>query len=172
MTDTPDPLDALLAPPAAAADDGLKRAVFARTTRVLRRRRLARRLLFGVALAACYLGGVFSARWLASPPRERERIVYVDRPAPREQPVPQAESAAALERRARDDDRPRPELYRRAGDLFAEQEGDLQAALRCYGEALDAAPDGRLPVAAGDHWLLLAIKDARETEKRHAKIPQ
>ena len=37
MTDTPDPLDALLAPPPAADDDGLKQAVFARTTRVLRR---------------------------------------------------------------------------------------------------------------------------------------
>src|SRR5262245_10032003 len=165
MTDTPDPLpdplERLLAPPPPGEADTLRRAVFARTEAVLRRRRAVRRLALAGALAACYLAGLLSARWL-SPPEPVERIVTV-RPAPQEAPeAARAESAAELERKARADAARQADFYRRAGDLYATEQGDLGSALRCYGRALDASSEEDLAVSADDHWLLMAIKDARE----------
>jgi len=171
MSDGTDPdrdlIDRLLAAPPASTGEALRQPVFARTARVLRRRRLARRLAGAVAFAACYAAGVLSARWLTPAPRPVERIVTVERPRSPERPPP--ERPGALERQARADAARRSALYRRAGDLYATEQGDLQAALRCYGQSLDTAPTKDLAIAASDHWLLMAIKDAREKEKVHAQ---
>jgi hypothetical protein len=178
MTDTPepcDPLERLLAPPAVAADEELRPTVLARTAAVLRRRRAARRIVYAAGLAACYLAGLLSARWL-SPAEPLERVVVV-RPTPdRSPPAPgkaeRPESAADLERKARADEGRRADLYRRAGDLYAGEQGDLEAALRCYSRSLDASAEEDLAPAPDDHWLLMAIKDAREKEKQNAEHEQ
>lgn len=175
MTDTPDPLpeslERLLAPPPPGEADTLQRAVFARTEAVLWRRRAVRRLAYAVGLAACYLAGLLSARWLSAP-EPVERIVIVPS-APQVAPeAARAASAAELERKARIDVERQADFYRRAGDLYASEQGDLKAALRCYGRALDAGSEEDLAVSANDHWLLMAIKDAREKEKRNAQTEQ
>jgi hypothetical protein len=44
----------------------------------------------------------------------------------------------------------------------------MQAALRCYRNALDAAPED-LDVDATDTWLLMSLKEARSKERRDGK---
>ena len=71
-------------------------------------------------------------------------------------------------RRIRNPER-RGDLYRRAGDLYATEQGDLSSALRCYSESLDAGNEKDLTISTDDHWLLMAIKDARQKEKNDAR---
>jgi hypothetical protein len=75
----------------------------------------------------------------------------------------------ALEWQALDSPRRRAELYREAGDRYLSAESDPESALRCYTAALDAGAGADRAVAPADSWLLMALKDAREKEKRHAK---
>jgi hypothetical protein len=55
-----------------------------------------------------------------------------------------------------------------AGDRCLNDIGDPEAALRCYERALNAASDDEVRFSADDNWLLMAIKNAREKEARHA----
>ena len=59
-------------------------------------------------------------------------------------------------------------LYRRVGDRYLKDEGDLQAALRCYARSLENGSEEDLTPAPEDDFLLMALKDARQKEKRHA----
>jgi hypothetical protein len=56
----------------------------------------------------------------------------------------------------------------RAGDHFLNEEGDPAAALRCYSGALNAGSEDDAKFSPDDNWLLMAIKNAREKEARHA----
>jgi hypothetical protein len=167
----PDPLDDLLAPPPAAGAEALREELLGRTTRLLRRRRRLRRLAWAAALAACYGAGLLTVWWAfrPAPPAPRPQVAPEERattvPAPE---VPA--SAVAVEERAADDGdlKAQAALYRRAGDLYLREANDLAAALRCYGNALDAGGDADLAVAPSDNWLLMSIKNARQKEKRHA----
>jgi hypothetical protein len=159
-----DPLGSLLGPPADLASDGtLRNRLREQTTRILRRRRYARRLMWAAALAACYLAGMATPRRLppVSSPRE-----MADRP----QPAGSPERAVALEWRAFLSEQERASLYQRAGDQYLEKESDPESALRCYEAALDAGDDAARAVSSDDSWLLMAIKDARQKEKRDATI--
>ncbi len=164
-----DPLEDLLAPPTAASDDSFRRNVLAQTVRVLRRRRIWRGLLRAAGLVFCYGAGLLT--------------MYVLRPAP--QPAPQpavvapaptapaaAPSALAQEWDAVDNPDRADKLYRAAGDRYLAQESDPRAAVRCYGNALSARPAADLTIEPGDSWLLMAIKDARQRERRDAKRVQ
>jgi hypothetical protein len=167
----PDPLDDLLAAPPAAGTEALREELLGRTTRLLRRRRRLRRLAWAAALAACCGAGLLTVWWAARPAPpvppptglREERATAV--PAPE---VPA--TAVAVEERAADDDdlKAQAALYRRAGDLYLSEENDPAAALRCYGNALDAGGGADLSVAPSDNWLLMTIKSARQKEKRHA----
>jgi hypothetical protein len=169
MSDTHDTdiilADRLLAAPESGAAEALRERVFTRTTPVLRRRRLARRLAAVATLAACYAAGLLSARWLAPPPQDVKLAVVESRASAR----PKPERPGILERQALADAARRAALYRRAGDLYATEQGDLEAALRCYGRSLDGRPAEDLTIAPDDHWLLMAIKDARAKEKVYAQ---
>jgi len=168
MTDTPEPdcaaLHPLLAASSVHADAQLREAVFAQTARVLWRRRLIRRLAHAAALAACFGAGLLTAEWRHPPAPPRERVV-TELPPSR---VPSAPEPSALERQASQNPE-RRDLYRRAGDLYATEEGDLKSALRCYGESLGASTPADLAISSEDHWLLMAIKDARQKEKNDAR---
>lgn len=176
-TKSPHPVDEFLqSAPDAAPNAELRQAVFTRTTRLLRRRRWRRRVALVGALAACYLAGVLTMR-LATPAPDQprpERAGEAPRPpAPEDTPavaaaVAEDHSALALEWRAFESSERRVELYRLAGDRYLEQERDLQSALRCYRQALDASPSGGLAIEASDNWLLIALKEARQKEDRHA----
>src|SRR5262245_41380722 len=171
MTDIPEPESLpphpLLGVPVPGADDRLREALFARTARALRRRRVVCRLAHAAALAACFVAGLLTAEWrrpAAPPPREETVTV-----APPATPAPAVAEPAELERLAKRSPERRGDLYRRAGDLYATEQGDLSSALRCYGEALDAGDDKNLTISTDDHWLLMAIKDARQKEKNDAR---
>src|SRR5215471_11287180 len=126
MTDIPEPdlglPHPLLAAPAGPPDERQREAVFARTARILWRRRLARRLVQATALVACFVAGLLTMYWLRppAPPREPETSKVVPTPSP--VPLPPEPAALAI------------------------------------------SPD--------DHWLLMAIKDARQKEKNDGKTSQ
>src|SRR5262245_6680186 len=173
MTDIPEPdfglPHPLLAAPAGPPDERQREAVFARTARILWRRRLARRLAHAAALVACFIAGLLTMYWLRppAPPPETVTNTVVPVPAPAAPPEP-----TAVEQQANQKPEERRELFRRAGDLYATEQGDLQAALRCYGRSLDAGTASDLAISPNDHWLLMAIKDARQKEKIDAKTNQ
>jgi hypothetical protein len=166
LTPEPDLLGDLLAPPL-PADDRLCGDLRERTARVVRWRRRWRRLARTAALAACYAAGVLTMHGLA--PHVPPPPQMADHRDPPKEVVPPETPALALEWKAIDSPQPRPDLYRRAGDLYLEEEKDPESALRCYGQALDAAGAADQAVAAEDSWLLMVIKNARQKEKRYAK---
>ncbi len=165
MTDTPepDPLDGLLRPVPRAADPTFRRTLLGRTRAAVRRRVSARRLLAAAALAACFAAGVVTTALLWKPsatPPGPGPIVEPDRQAT---PAP---LAAVEDRAVKEPDR-RAELFREAGKRYLAEQGDLQAAVRCYGHSLDAAAPSELTIAPEDDWLLMALKHARQEERRH-----
>jgi hypothetical protein len=166
--------DELLAPPKPPADLApLRERVWRRITRRLRWRRHLRRAALAAALAACWAGGMLTMRWW-SPPVPPAVPVANSQQTPVEPPLETAPEsrldppALAAEWKAFDSSERQAELYRAAADLY-QQEHDPLSAARCYGRALDAAPEQTQTIAAGDDWLLMAIKDARKKEKRDAK---
>ncbi len=182
MTETnsilPDPLDGLLRPPPGEADEALRRRLLERTTRALRRGRRLRVAVWATALAACYVAGVLTMFWLAPRRVEVVRVqeppAPVPAPAPQSQPVPPAAppaapvSAVALEWKAFDSDKPRPDVYRQAGDQYLREE-DPASAVRCYGQSLNGASDKDLAISPDDDYLLMVVKEARKKEKTDAK---
>jgi hypothetical protein len=185
MTDAPNPLlpspDDLLAgltPP--PADAAFQEALARRTTGVVRRRRWLRRGGWTMALAACYAAGLLTMHWLPVAAPERDRApqpaaeVASSEPAPTAVTPPppttedQATSAVALEWQALDNPASAPALYRTAGDRYLE-EGNVPAAIRCYRNFLDAEGDAAPAPAASSSWLLMALTEAKQKEKRHAK---
>jgi hypothetical protein len=77
--------------------------------------------------------------------------------------------AAVIERVAAASEARRAHFFRRAGDRYLEDEGDMEAALRCYTQALDSSKPEDLMISANDNWLLMALKKARLEENGHAK---
>jgi hypothetical protein len=174
----PDPLEHLLAAPHLPADRAaLRQDLLDRTRRILRRRRRLRPLAWVVALAACYTGGLLTMRWVMMshpPPGPRPPpAMHVPEPAPRPltppasipQPRP---SALALEWAAFDHPGEQAVLYRQAGDRYLDEENDPEGALRCYRRALDTGSGEDLTISPQDSWLLMALKEARQKEKRNA----
>jgi hypothetical protein len=173
MSDTPerDLLEALLAPPTPVDAAALRQSLLLQTTRRLRRPRWLRRAALAAALAACYGAGLLSMRLLTpTPPIPSPTVAAVQQP---KEDAPQAPAAAvpavAVElRAARAADPERARLLRQAGERYLNEEIDPEAALRCYSKALDAGSEEDTKFSDRDDWLLMAIKNAREKEARHA----
>jgi hypothetical protein len=172
----PDPLDGLLQPPAGEADDALRRRLLQQTTRVLRRRGRLRIVARLAALAACFAMGALTVYWFG--PRRIDQVVVVEKPpAPETPPVPApvspsptpAASALALEWKAFDADKARPDLYRQAADRYLHEDSDPASAVRCYGQSLNGASDKELAISPNDDYLLMLVKEARQKEKDDAK---
>jgi hypothetical protein len=173
-----DPVERFLQSPP-RAEDGLswRDTLLARTNGVLRRRRIVRRVTAGAALAACFLAGGLVA-WLVKPessPAQPADIAANPIPAPKapeESKTPKAVQsrvpAVAQEWSAFDASAQRARKFREAGDRYLQESQDIEAALRCYRQALDAGGDEELIVTPSDSWLLIALKDARQKEKNHA----
>jgi len=187
MTDTPapepDPLEDLLRPPPGSpAGDPLRQALLLQTRRLLGRRRRWKRLAFAAALAACYVAGMLTMRLVQVPGESDKEMVnkssdlpgkkaprpselHQARPSPKKGRPPRVspaakESALALEWRAIDNKKNRFQLYRRAGDLYL-QDNDVSSALRCYRGALTAAPARERTISVNDNWLLMIAKQER-----------
>ncbi len=175
-----DPLETLLgavAPPAGGPE--LRQVLLARTSRVVHRRHQWRRLGLAAALAAAYLAGLGTMAFRHEPgqgppvemvkrPESPAPTVPPEAPAPYldpDVPVPVLERlAAAVSPEQRTD------YFRRAGDRYLEEDGDLTAAIRCYRKALDAAPPPALAISPNDNWLLMSLKSARLKEKKDAPL--
>jgi hypothetical protein len=168
MTDTPepDPLDELLAPPAPVDVAALRQSLLAATARRLRRRRWLRRGALAAALGTCYAAGLLTMHLLApAAPSAEPTVAVEEKPTPLPAPAP----AVVVEQRAeKAADSERAALLRQAGDRYLNDEADPEAALRCYSKSLSAGSEDDAKFSPDDNWLLMAIKNAREKEARHA----
>ncbi|HEV3203945.1 MAG TPA: hypothetical protein VGY77_06170, partial [Gemmataceae bacterium] len=67
--------------PLAAPDPQFQLALLCQTTRVLRRRRVMKRFVYGAGLAACYIAGLLTMKWAISPnsaPSAEQVVVQPD----------------------------------------------------------------------------------------------
>jgi hypothetical protein len=172
----PPPLDDFLhAPPPAAASDALRRDLRDRTTRLVRRRRAVRRLAVAWLAAASVIATLVGwSLWWPTPEPERQVVIVETSnsmnvapeppapPAPTPEPMP---PALAKEWQAFDTRGPeRVQLLLEAGDRYIADHHDLASAVRCYRQALDAAPDHVLEINPNDNWLVMAMKLDRQKE--------
>ena len=164
MNDTPDrdPLADLLSPPPVKADQGLRHDLLTRTARVVRRRRLVRRAGLVAALTACYFAGLLTSNLMVSRTGDPAPVARREEP-PETLPGPAVEDPAALASAAE-----RAAFFRRAGDHSLDEGHDAATAFHLYTLALDAAPEEDTRFSPDDSWLLMALKNAREKEKRDA----
>ena len=175
-----DPLDQFLATDfTGPITPGLRQTVFAKTARVLRRRRVARRLMWVGALAASFLAGMAT---MSGEGRQKSsdsqvasgEIMQKDAVKPSDTPVvPVAKaeeptSLVDLEWRAFDSRDNRAALFFEVAQRYLEEQNDYEAALRCYRQALDAAPRADLAIRPDDNWLVMALKEARQKENNDA----
>jgi hypothetical protein len=162
--------------------DGLRLSLLAQSSRLLRQRRRWRRAGQGMLLGACYVAGLLTT-WLCMPsPGSPPTSILAEHPSLASRPNPPGDGlpapavdigpevpAIVLERLASANKVQRARFYRLAGDRYLEGEGDAEAALRCYGLALDADRRENLTISVDDTWLLMALKRARIEGKNHEK---
>ena len=159
-----------------SADDQLRAAVFAKTVGVLRGRRRMKRCAIAAGLLGCYVAGIMTMGILRTggepehpvapgptmtaetqPPAPRPRHVSVH---PEKQQVAVKKSSGF-------------ESWRRIGDHYLRESGDISLAIAGYCEAINLASDEERRISPGqDNWLLMALKDARSKEKRHVVSEQ
>ena len=169
-----DPLAAALDPGDGqhSADDRLRAAVFAQTVGALRGRRRLKRCILAAGLLGCYLAGITTmglfrtgqSRGHPAPPGPT--MVDNSRPTTPHRPHvsthPQEKDVAAKKPSGF-------ESWRRIGDHFLSESGDVSLAVAGYSEAINLASADERRISPGqDNWLLMALKqDAQSREKKH-----
>jgi hypothetical protein len=160
----------------------LRQAVLAQTARSLRRRRLRRRLAMLAALAACFLAGMgtMAVVWqMANGGMSGEgRVASGEKKQNQPAKPPDASSIKPeaspslidLEWRAFDSRENRAALFFEVAQRYLEEQNDYESALRCYRQALDAAPKEGLAIRPEDNWLVMALKEARLKENNDAVL--
>jgi hypothetical protein len=115
-----------------------------------------RRLVGILALTGCYLAGLSTTLlWRADAPPESS-VAASHKAVP---PRPLAHQPAKSPY----------EALRDAGDRAWQDDGDIESAIRLYGQALSVGTPQELRVsAADDSWLLMYLKRAHEMENQHA----
>jgi len=178
----PDPVEQFLhTPVAGTAPLRLQQQLLSQTLRSLRWKRRRRSAVWIGLVAAGFLAGAMCTHLLNAPaPDEKQQqtkrpVVPVEKPDDVRRPLENkvgpspATNAVALEWTAFDEPERHGDLYRKAGDLYVQENQDYEAALRCYTQALDANSEENLTIAPDDNWLIMALKEARKKEKAHAK---
>jgi len=179
MNDLPDPLLEFLMPPALPNSSELRQSLRQKTSGLVRRRRYARRLAIAASLAACLLL-TLAALYVIDQFRDQTAPVLpnvVEIPKPVDAPAVEniekvettelVESPVALEWRAFDDQTDRATAYFLAGNKYLEASQDMESALRCYAQALDACRPEQLEIVPDDNWLVIALKNSRRKELVH-----
>jgi hypothetical protein len=159
--------DDLLAPNP-TANNALRSAIFARTShriRVVRRWRLVKQIGLGLLL---FTGGM-GVMSLHEVPQQATRIVIVRQPAPvvetqKSEPKRITPSELELEAERTFVKVEAAKRFREAGDRYFREQGDYQAALRCYRNFMIEADPTELIVSPNDTSLLTALKQHRTTE--------
>jgi hypothetical protein len=177
MTESPDPLDALLSQPAIPEVHALRARLRFETSEVVRRRRPFLRLARVAAAAACLLICLLALRGLI--------VILTPDPTPQSQkqlslnwhgpplPPPVKESApapppspVALEWAAFDSPPAEQSArYLEAGDQYAEESQDYAAALRCYRQAIASGDPAATEFDPDDNWLVMALKRDQRKEQ-------
>ena len=134
----------------------------------LRRSRLLRAGRLAAALALCYAAGAGTV-WLVRPTAAVSSSEAV-RPQPEPPVVAPEQSPQQLELAAEQvEGADSAKLYLAAARKFARDFGDWNAALRCYRNALDAAPEIKATIdPQSDDWLMTTLKLSRREETAHA----
>lgn len=170
----PDPLERFLQQPPGAPPSAELRETLLRQTSVGLRRSRWRRWPIAVGAAAAMVlalvSGYLVLRWSQVEPPPMAVIVQ-HKPEPL--PEPPSVIAAApvhplvLENNAFDaeDDRQRVRLYFQAGDLYFEQNQDVESALRCYHQALTYCDARELEIDVNDNYLVMSLKRERRREQ-------
>jgi hypothetical protein len=113
-----------------------------------------------------------TARWLPQTPGAAPAVVShsVDSGSdgPPKEPPGSRLSALALEWQALESPSRRPDLFRKAGDRYLEDNGDVESAVRCYRTALDLGTSEDARVSPTDSWLLVSLKVAKQKEMINA----
>jgi hypothetical protein len=162
-------------------NSGLQEALRKRTTGLVRRRRWLRRGGFATALAACYVAGLLTMNWLPSlrslDPNSRSE--HASEAATSglgsgagsgpEKMASDNASPLALEWQALESPSRSPALFRAAGDRYLTETGDVGSAVRCYRKLLEEEGGAEPTISSDDSWLLMALKEAKQREKRYAK---
>jgi hypothetical protein len=178
-----DPIEAFLSQGSGEkTNEKLRQLIQQKTLGVLRRRRWLRRGGWLAGLAACYLAGILTmGLWprpevnhlVAIAPQQSDdgqsNIVPSKGEFKQLTPVQQSESALAMEWQALDSTEKRPDLFRLAGDKYL-QDNNIESATRCYRGALEDASDQDLKISVDDNWLFMSLKQAKQEEKRYAKL--
>jgi hypothetical protein len=173
--DETDPLlEDLLKPKPYAQNDDLQKQIYQQTIGYLGYRNRMNRIQWIAGLAACFMGGILVANWFRPEPITITEYVYL--PA-KESEVKESEPTLPRKRPAELElegekalvGSESAKLFREAGDLYLREEGNYQAALRCYRNFLDEASPSDLTPSNSDTWLLNSLKEDRLTEVRNVK---
>jgi hypothetical protein len=175
----PDPVDDFLQhPPRLAGSQEHKEALFQRTMQALpgpRRRpalvplSVAAGLLLGVLLSyAVFHGAILNPR----PAQQNQGRRETDPRPNRQEPAPprlvsvDTLQPGELEWKAFDapDDQERRRLYFQAGDLYLAASQNVEAAVRCYEQALSYCSARELEFDPNDNWLVMALKTDRRKD--------
>jgi hypothetical protein len=173
-----DPLDEFLQhPPELPANLDHKESLFRRTAQTLPRPRrlpllslsLAAGILLGVLLSYALFHGAgprppepdHARRDTGTPRSPEKQAAQPQRPTALDSPQP-----GELEWRAFDatTDQERRRLYYQAGDLYLAVSHDVEAALRCYEQALTYSNTRELEFDPNDNWLVMALKTDRRKD--------
>jgi hypothetical protein len=136
---------------------------------------MRRRLTMWSAVAACLIvsATVAYVRWPFQPVPEHREVADLPPPQqdrPPQPPVPAAPrepSSLDLEWQAFDSKTNRAATYFRAGNKYLEANQDMESALRCYAQAIDACAPEELEIRPEDNWLVTTLKNARRKELAH-----
>ena len=176
----PDDIDVLLDGTAieSPVDEKLRGELLRLTGQTIRRRKNVRRAGLLGLVAGAYLAGVLTMNWRI-PQQDitlagRADLASAEAPLTSDHDAPAAapaydEMAYPIGELA---DLNRYEVFCRAAERHLNETGNYTAALNLYRQALNAASEDQLAIAAGrDTWLLMALKNARQQERNDA-IPE
>lgn len=173
MNELPDPMQQLLQAPAPEDTSSLRRRLRDETSRVVRRHRWFRLGAQAAAAVAAVLA-IVAVGYLVNgsrrqPQPETPPVVDAPKPAAPKPEVAVAEETSPLdlEWRAFDSQTNRAATYFLAGNKYLEANQDIESALRCYSQALDACNPDQLEIAPEDNWLVVTLKNARRKERTH-----
>jgi len=152
------------------SSEAFRKSLFDRTEKVLRARARRRGLVYLVVVAAAYLGGITTTFFIADKPDiwNGQKAVFV-KTSPEQRAgasLPDeffAEPGELVRKSEGAAPREQTQLLTQAGDLYLSKQYDVEKALYCYSQALNAMPaQEQTQVKPDDTWLLAALKDSRK----------